>query len=241
MKSQTKSESQHEKDVSAAEKSHEEFFDETLSNLVQSWEVNVADIDLTDRVMAVITTGNNATLPMSEAVSQDYTRSFKVPFVDLKIHKPETNALKALNAEFARKHRVLPVRHEGRRLWVAMQDVHDTVAVDVVRMASGCLIQPMIADPMELEKGIIEAYGILEPPSPPNPPTAVAAPAPEPPDEVSRLLRETLFEMRAMRDEISALHREVAELRRERTGGVPRPSTARLFPFAPENVAHRNR
>lgn len=164
-----------------------------------------------------------------------------VPFIDLTKHKAESEALSVLTAEFALEHRVLPVKRDGNRLWVAMQNVRDIDAVDAVRMASRCLVQPMAAKPADLDKAITEAYGSLEPPQPPAPPTANAAPAPEPYDETSQLLRETLSELRGMRDEISSLRREVAELRRDRSASVPRPSTARLFPFAPENVAHRNR
>lgn len=182
-------------------------------------------------------TAQSATIDVSPEVA---SRS-GVPFIDLTKHKPEPEALSVLTAEIALKYRALPVKRDGNRLWVAMQNVRDIAVVDAVRMASRCLVQPMVANPMELDKAITEAYGSLEPPQPPAPPTANAAPAPEPYDETSQLLRETLSELRGMRDELSSLRREVAELRRDRSAFVPRPSTARLFPFAPENVAHRNR
>jgi RNA polymerase sigma factor (sigma-70 family) len=165
-----------------------------------------------------------------------------VPYVDLTTHEPAPEALSVLSSEVALKYRALPVKRDGNRLWVAMRNVHDIAAVDVVRMATRCLVQPMMADPKELEKALMEAYGSLEPPRPPHPPTAVAAPSPEEPrDETSQLLRETLSELRGLRDELASLRSEVAELRRDRSAQVPRPSTARLFPFAPESGGHRNR
>lgn len=212
--------------VESTENTPQEVFDTNLSELAQAWEIDARNIDLTSRIFAAI-------------APQDWARNRGIPFVDLRKHHAEPSAIATLTAEFAGRHLALPVHRDGNRLWVAFADPTDIVTVDAVRMASRCLVQPMAADPDELKRSIADAYGASAPPQPPRLPTAPAAPAPEPDEESARLLRAALAELRELRKEISSLRSEVAELRQDQGKTVPRPSTGRLFPFAPETAAHR--
>ncbi|HVK05419.1 MAG TPA: ATPase, T2SS/T4P/T4SS family [Armatimonadaceae bacterium] len=82
-----------------------------------------------------------------------------VPFVDLNKHKPEPSAINVVPAHVAKKHNALPVKKDGNRLWVAMKNPRDVVAVDDVRMVSRCLVQPMAAVATDLEDALNKAYG----------------------------------------------------------------------------------
>jgi type IV pilus assembly protein PilB len=81
-----------------------------------------------------------------------------VPFLDLTKHKPEPSAVNVVPAHVAKKHNALPVKKDGQRLWVAMKDPKNVVAVDDLRMVSRCMVQPMAAVPSDLEDALNVAY-----------------------------------------------------------------------------------
>jgi type IV pilus assembly protein PilB len=80
-------------------------------------------------------------------------------FIDLAKHKPEPSALNVVPAHVARKHNALPVKKDGTKLWVAMVDPRNVVAVDDIRMVSRCQVAPLAAVPTDLEDAINAAYG----------------------------------------------------------------------------------
>ncbi len=83
-------------------------------------------------------------------------------FVDLLKHKPEPSAINVVPAHVAKKHNALPVKKDGNRLWVAMKNPRDVMAVDDLRMVSRCLVQPLAAVPTDLEDALSKAYGNTE-------------------------------------------------------------------------------
>jgi type IV pilus assembly protein PilB len=83
-------------------------------------------------------------------------------FIDLTKHKPEPSAVNVVPAHIARKHNALPVKKDGTRLWVAMADPRNIVAVDDIRMVSRCQVAPLAAVPSDLEDAISAAYGKAE-------------------------------------------------------------------------------
>ncbi|HVK06311.1 MAG TPA: zf-HC2 domain-containing protein [Armatimonadaceae bacterium] len=107
----------------------------------------------------------------------------RVPFIDLRTHGPEAAAMALVPAHTVWRHHVLPVKRDGSRLWVAMNDPRDAAAVDEVERASGCVVVPLQALPGDLEGALREAYGVPPPAEPPRPPTAVGAPAPTPDED----------------------------------------------------------
>jgi type IV pilus assembly protein PilB len=81
-----------------------------------------------------------------------------VPFIDLTKHKPEPSALNVVPEQLVRKHNALPMKKDGNKLWVAMIDPRNVVAIDDIRMASRCIVQGMTAVPSDLEDAIVESY-----------------------------------------------------------------------------------
>ena len=255
----------------------QEAFDEMVSYLAQSWQVDTESVDVWSRVEAAIT---KTQIPLDAVATSSRQREWdtartkrehlerltqlaasvsassqkayfshdaerraretQTPFVDLSKHTPEPEAVATLTASRAYQYGALPIKKDGNRLWVAMRNPRDTDAVDAVRMATRCLVQPMFAEPKAWEEAIAHVYGSLMPP-PPTSPTAIAAPAAPEPDDTRSLLREMLTELREARRELAALHAEVAALRRDRANAVPpRPSTVRLCPFAPPDSARHD-
>ncbi|MBC8143046.1 MAG: Flp pilus assembly complex ATPase component TadA [Armatimonadetes bacterium] len=101
-----------------------------------------------------------------------------VPFIDLVKHKPEPSAVNVVPQANAERHKALPVKKDGNRLWVAMENPKNIMAVDDLRMVSKCLVQPMLAVPSDLADAMVKAYGIA-PGGGGNdrPSTAIASPA----------------------------------------------------------------
>ncbi len=85
--------------------------------------------------------------------------SENIPFVDLVKHKPEPSAVNVVPQNIAQRHNALPVKKDGNRLWVAMKNPRDVMAIDDIRMVSRCMVQPMAAVPSDLEDELAKAYG----------------------------------------------------------------------------------
>lgn len=86
-----------------------------------------------------------------------------IPHVQLFRQKIDPQAVHLISRSFAEKHKVLPLRVEGYRLLVAMDDPLDYFVIDELRMATGLRIEPVIASGEELERAIRRYYGLQEP------------------------------------------------------------------------------
>ena len=101
-----------------------------------------------------------------------------IPFIDLLKHKPEPSAVNVVPQNAAEKHKALPVKKDGNRLWVAMENPKNIMAVDDLRMVSKCLVQPMLAVPGDLRDALAKAYGIRADGSDSAPSANALTPAP---------------------------------------------------------------
>ncbi len=80
-------------------------------------------------------------------------------FIDLTKHAPESSAVNVVPEHIVKKHNALPVKKEGPKLWVAMADPRNIVAVDDIRMVSRCpQVVPLMTVPSDLEDAIARAY-----------------------------------------------------------------------------------
>lgn len=84
--------------------------------------------------------------------------------VDLGTQRPEPAALARLPAEFARRHRVIPLRfdQDARQFTLAMIDPADVVALDQCRalLPAGVSVRPVLASAAGLEAALEQAYGV---------------------------------------------------------------------------------
>lgn len=72
-------------------------------------------------------------------------------------------ALSAIPAELAQKHRAVPFRLEDRRLRVAMLNPRDRVAIDEIRSASGYAVEPWITTEYRLYQALERHYKVRIP------------------------------------------------------------------------------
>lgn len=61
-----------------------------------------------------------------------------------------------------RQHRVVPIKKEGNKITVAMVDPLNVVVLDDLQIATGCLIEPVIATEKEIDGAIQKLFGFQD-------------------------------------------------------------------------------
>jgi type IV pilus assembly protein PilB len=61
--------------------------------------------------------------------------------------------------ELVRRHQAFPLARDGNVLYVAMADPSDVVALDDLRLATGCQVVPEVSSPEEVARAIQRWYG----------------------------------------------------------------------------------
>ncbi len=82
-----------------------------------------------------------------------------IPFINLDTVKFSKALAKNVPVALARKHRMVPVKTEGGRLFMAMADPIDFIAIEDARVVSGMEVMPMIAPEHAIETAISIVYG----------------------------------------------------------------------------------
>ena len=80
-----------------------------------------------------------------------------VSMYDMKV---DPDVLALIPESMARKHGVIPLRRNGGKIVVAMEDPLDYEAIEEIRLAAGADIQPVIAARSEIEQAINRHYGL---------------------------------------------------------------------------------
>jgi general secretion pathway protein E len=82
--------------------------------------------------------------------------------VDLRSETIEPAAVSLISEEFARKHMLLGLRKAGRQLTVAMSDPTDLQILQDLAARTGCIVQPVIAIPEDIEEQIDLSYRMTQ-------------------------------------------------------------------------------
>lgn len=82
-----------------------------------------------------------------------------IPQVSLS-DKIDPALVKSFPESVLRRHKVLPLKREGRRVIVAMSDPLNVVALDDLRLASGLEIEPVLAREEEIEAALEKVFGL---------------------------------------------------------------------------------
>jgi type IV pilus assembly protein PilB len=70
--------------------------------------------------------------------------------------------MESIPERFIRRHKVVPIRREGHRLRVAMADPLNVVAIDDLRLITGCEIEPVLASEKDIENVIQKHFGLQD-------------------------------------------------------------------------------
>jgi hypothetical protein len=87
------------------------------------------------------------------------SRQYGVPPIDLDPRTVDPAILEAIPEEMARTHKVLPLSRSGATLTVAMADPTNVLAMDDIRLTTGCGVEPVVASESALEDAIDFCYG----------------------------------------------------------------------------------
>ena len=82
-----------------------------------------------------------------------------IPLVNLETVAFSHSLAKYMPVALAKKHKMLPVKVDSGKLYVAMSDPLDFIALEDARMVSGLEVLPMISPEHAIETGINKVYG----------------------------------------------------------------------------------
>ena len=82
-----------------------------------------------------------------------------IPFINLDSINLTHMLSKHIPVTLARKHKMVPVKAEGKKLFVAMDDPVDFIALEDARVVSGMEIYPMLSTEHGIETAITKVYG----------------------------------------------------------------------------------
>jgi len=85
-----------------------------------------------------------------------------IPHINIYQYPIDQDVLQLIPKELAKRHYVMPIRKDKNKLFVAMADPMDYFAIEELRMATGCHIEPAIATKDELYRTITKYYDLQE-------------------------------------------------------------------------------
>lgn len=80
-------------------------------------------------------------------------------FADLDRVNIDSSAINVVPERLVKAHSVIPVRKDGSNLWLAMSNPSNIMALDDIKMASGCRVIPVLSLPDAIEAAIKKYYG----------------------------------------------------------------------------------
>jgi len=83
---------------------------------------------------------------------------YNAPFVKLSEYILNPSALKVIPEAVARKHKLIPIDVSDTTITVVMADPQDITALDDLKVVSNRRVEPLVADPEEIESVIEEQY-----------------------------------------------------------------------------------
>ncbi len=98
-----------------------------------------------------------------EQVLEFLSQRLNVPFMSLKDYTIDQEVIKLVPVSLAKKYHFMPLFKIEDTITVAMADPLDVFALDDLRSALKCRIQPVLASAAEIEKLVAESYRLVEP------------------------------------------------------------------------------
>ena len=85
-----------------------------------------------------------------------------IPHINISQYQIDEEVIQLVPKELAKRYLLMPVKKDQNRLLVAMVDPMDYFAIEELRMATGCQIEPVIATKDELYRTITKYYDLQE-------------------------------------------------------------------------------
>jgi len=87
-------------------------------------------------------------------ISRILARKAGVQFLEMNNYEIDMSAANLITPELAKRYNVLPIGFENDRLLLAMKNPGDIIAIDDLRIITGCSIKPVVINDKELETAI---------------------------------------------------------------------------------------
>jgi type IV pilus assembly protein PilB len=131
--------------------------------LCEQGTVSAADLDiaLTEQRRSGLRLGEmllSLQTVSEEQVACALAEQWGYPYLDLSVRPPLPDAVAMVPSEVAERHRIVPVRLDGKTLLVATSDPIRYEAIHDVSFASGTPVQPVICSPGAIRRAIDEHY-----------------------------------------------------------------------------------
>ena len=97
-----------------------------------------------------------------EVITDLLGRQYGLPSIDLDPLTIDPAIIRIVPEEMARTYRVLPLSRSGATLTLAMADPTNRLALDDVRLTTGCRVEPVVTSDAALEDAIDLCYGPVE-------------------------------------------------------------------------------
>lgn len=97
-----------------------------------------------------------------EQILEFLSQRLNVPFVSLKDYTVDPDVIKIVPVSLAKKYHFVPLFKVEDTMTLAMADPLDVFAIDEIRAALKCPVQPLLASSAEIDKLIDENYRMLE-------------------------------------------------------------------------------
>lgn len=97
-------------------------------------------------------------VPNREALYASYANELNIPYIDLENYSPDPQAIAAVPAELARKHKIFPLLQLNSTLIIATATPEDIALLDELNRKLQLEISPALASPEAIEKAITQYY-----------------------------------------------------------------------------------
>lgn len=97
-------------------------------------------------------------LVKDEAVTSVLSRQYGVPAVNLDMFEVDSNAVRLLPEETARKYMVLPLARNGSTMTLAMVDPANVFAIDDIKFMTGLSVEQVVVSELAIERAIARYY-----------------------------------------------------------------------------------
>jgi type IV pilus assembly protein PilB len=143
--------------------------DRILRPLVEAGELTAHDVESAYQAAAADRERRSAVFHLVEMgrltadrALQTLGRVFGVETVSLAAERPHRAVLDLIDGETARQIRVIPLRVQGRDLWVANGDPYDLSSLSRIRDITGLSPVPLLADDHSLDTLLRTAYAVAD-------------------------------------------------------------------------------
>jgi len=131
--------------------------------------------------------------------------------IDLDSYLIDKKVIELVPEALARRYQLIPLFKIGNTLTVAMADPHNILALDEVRHKTGCEVEPVVSNGIQIKRSIDQYYGVSGPIEEIVKESAEEGSEPSGAEEAPAIRLLNLIMAQAIREDVSDIHIEPDE------------------------------